>query len=53
MERKCCSACIHWHYDRWTEEKYGMGVGVCQADNSPAFCDKTDCPFFDDKEDQE
>lgn len=51
MEDKCCSTCRYWHYDRWTEEKYGMGVGVCRADNSPAFCDKHDCPFHSDEED--
>lgn len=50
MEEKCCSTCGHWQYDRWTEEKYGMGVGICGIDISPTFCDRTDCIFHSDKE---
>ena len=49
-EEKCCSSCVHWHYDRWTEEKYGMGVGICTVNNQPTFCDRNDCMFHDEKE---
>ena len=50
MNDKCCSNCCHWTYDRWTELKYGMGVGICGADGEPTFCDRTDCPFHEEKE---
>lgn len=45
MTDECCSTCCYWQYDRWTEEKYGMGVGICGLDAQPAFCDKSDCLF--------
>lgn len=38
MSENVCSNCKSWRYDRFTEENYGMGVGVCGADNSPQFC---------------
>jgi wyosine [tRNA(Phe)-imidazoG37] synthetase (radical SAM superfamily) len=44
MLEEICSNCRRWRYNRWTEEKYGMGVGVCGLDNSPQFCSHR-CPF--------
>ena len=49
-EEKCCSTCTHWDYDRWIEDKYGMGVGICRADNQPTFCGHRNCIFHDEKE---
>lgn len=40
---KCCS-CVLWEYNKFTEEVYGMGVGVCGADGSQRFCEHK-CPF--------
>lgn len=51
MVENRCSTCQWWKYDRWTEEKYGMGVGVCKADGLPTFCDKSNCPFHSAEED--
>ena len=51
LKDNTCSTCDLWYYDRWTEEKYGMGVGVCGADDTPAFCDKSDCPFHSNEVD--
>ena len=51
MDEKCCSNCKRWHYDRWTEEKYGMGVGVCRGDGQPTFCDRKECIAYEEKED--
>lgn len=44
-DKSFCSTCSRWEYNRWTEEKYGMGVGVCELDGQPAFCDRSDCDF--------
>ena len=46
-----CSNCLYWRYDRWTEEKYGMGCGVCTVDNVVTFCDRRDCLFHSEEED--
>jgi hypothetical protein len=51
LKDNTCSTCDLWYYDRWTEEKYGMGVGVCGADDTPVFCDKSDCPFHSNEVD--
>ena len=39
-----CSCCRYWFYNRYTEEIYGMGVGVCRVDGKQRFCDHK-CPF--------
>ena len=39
-----CSNCSMWMYNRWTEEEYGMGVGLCELDGMPVFTDHK-CPF--------
>ena len=41
---RVCSNCVCWHYSRHTEEKYGMGVGICTADGSMQWCEHK-CPF--------
>lgn len=38
MTELICGNCQAWVYDRYTEEKYGMGVGICSHDGSPQFC---------------
>lgn len=50
-DEKCCSSCGHFRYDRWTEQKYGMGCGVCELDGTEKFCDHHNCPFHS-KEDE-
>lgn len=47
-----CKNCVLWHYSRYTEEKYGMGVGVCGADGRQTFCEHK-CPFVVEKDEQE
>ena len=39
-----CSGCRYWEYTKFTEERYGMGVGICRIDHSQTFCDHV-CPF--------
>lgn len=39
MDKLICSNCKFWHYDRFTEEYLGMGVGRCSADGSARFCE--------------
>ena len=39
MAELICSNCRAWRYDRYTEEKYGMGVGICNADGTDQFCE--------------
>lgn len=39
-----CNQCNYWAYNRFTEETYGMGVGVCRVDGSQRFCEHK-CPF--------
>lgn len=50
MDAKCCSTCESWQYNRWTEDKYGMGVGICAEDGSPKFCDRIGCICYNGKE---
>lgn len=50
MAEKCCCNCKHWRYDRWLEEKYGMGVGVCELDNTERFCDHHNCLFHSEED---
>ena len=38
MDENICSNCRAWRYNRFTEEQYGMGVGICGADGSQPFC---------------
>ena len=39
-----CSNCSMWMYNYWTEDKFGMGVGICELDGSPSFSDHK-CQF--------
>lgn len=52
MTNNCCSTCTYWNYDRYTEGKYGIGVGVCTVDGQPTFCDKHDCMFHSNEENE-
>ena len=47
-----CHNCALWRYDRFTEEYYGMGVGICEADGTQRFCEH-ECPFAIESEDED
>ena len=47
MAEMICENCRGWIYDRYTEENYGMGVGICQYDGSERFCSHP-CPLCDE-----
>lgn len=51
MIEKICSNCTAWNYNRFTEEKYGMGVGVCSHDGSIQFCSHP-CALCDASQDK-
>lgn len=42
-KRHTCYNCKFWKYNDDTEMKYGMGVGICRADNSEQFCEHPAC----------
>ena len=41
-----CWNCKYWKYNDDTETKYGMGVGICRADNSEQFCEHPACVAY-------
>lgn len=49
MAGKCCFTCDNWRYDHWTEDRYGMGVGLCKLDGQARFCDHSGCPFHSEE----
>lgn len=48
--RKTCSTCTHWNYNKYIEEKYGMGVGICTLDGRDVFCDRSNCIMHEENE---
>lgn len=46
LDKRRCSQCQKWQYNDRIERKYGMGMGVCEADKEPKGCDRKACFLF-------
>lgn len=41
-----CFECGRFQYNERIERKYGMGTGICSADNEPKGCNHKACLLF-------